>query len=309
MPKTNCSSIQWNRHPSAGSVLLLICKLFGGVFSFPFCLHIGYSVTLVSCKASSLPSTHSCLLECCLCEWPALLDGLPALVPKPWFLHGFYLMHKYCFILVTPLGGNIGCCLDAFSFCTDFFQLPFLPAHSWCSCLDTSIASWLLLFSRSVMSNSLWPRGLQHSRSPCVSPSPGVHPSSWLLNWWCYPTLSSAALFFCLQSFPASGSFSMLPIMVQCLTIPHILLSIYYQFKKYFLLGTFLVVQWLGLCTLTAEGPGSIPGQGTKILQAAQCDKKQNNNKQENNFSPFLFSCFSSTSLFLCWGICQLYSG
>ena len=86
-------------------------------------------------------------------------------------------------------------------------QLPFLPTHSWCSCLDTSIASWLLLFSRSVVSNSLRPRGLQHSRSPCVSPSPGVHPSSWLLNWWCYPTLSSAALFFCLQSFPASGSF------------------------------------------------------------------------------------------------------
>ena len=31
-----------------------------------------------------------------------------------------------------------------------------------------------------------------------------------------------------------------------------------------------LVVQWLGLHILTAEGPGSIPGQGTKILQAAQ---------------------------------------
>ena len=33
-------------------------------------------------------------------------------------------------------------------------------------------------------------------------------------------------------------------------------------------LGTSLAVQWLGLRTLTAEGPGSIPGWGTKILQA-----------------------------------------
>ena len=32
-----------------------------------------------------------------------------------------------------------------------------------------------------------------------------------------------------------------------------------------------LVVQWLGLCTFTAEGLNSVPGWGTKILQAARC--------------------------------------
>ena len=37
----------------------------------------------------------------------------------------------------------------------------------------------------------------------------------------------------------------------------------------------FLVVQWLGLCAFTAEGMGSIPGQGTKILQAVWCDQKE----------------------------------
>ena len=37
-----------------------------------------------------------------------------------------------------------------------------------------------------------------------------------------------------------------------------------------------LAVQWLGLCTFTAEGKGSIPGAGTKILQAAWCGKKTN---------------------------------
>ena len=40
-------------------------------------------------------------------------------------------------------------------------------------------------------------------------------------------------------------------------------------------IGDSLVVQWLGLCTFTAEGTDSIPGQGTKILQAMQCGKKK----------------------------------
>ena len=39
--------------------------------------------------------------------------------------------------------------------------------------------------------------------------------------------------------------------------------------------GNFLVVQWLGICASTAGGPGLIPGQGTKILQAAQCGPKK----------------------------------
>ena len=41
------------------------------------------------------------------------------------------------------------------------------------------------------------------------------------------------------------------------------------------IIGTSLAVQWLGLCTSTAEGPGSIPGWGTKILQAAQRGRKK----------------------------------
>ena len=55
---------------------------------------------------------------------------------------------------------------------------------------------------------SLQPHGLQHARSPCPSSSPRVCPSSCPLNWWYHSNISSsAALFFCLQSFPASGSF------------------------------------------------------------------------------------------------------
>ena len=61
------------------------------------------------------------------------------------------------------------------------------------------------------MSDSLWPRGLQHARSHCPSPSPGVCPSSCPLHQWCQLAISSSdALFsFCPQSFPAPGTFPM----------------------------------------------------------------------------------------------------
>ena len=42
-------------------------------------------------------------------------------------------------------------------------------------------------FSRSVMSNSLWPHGPHHARPPCLSPTPGVYPNSSPLSQWCYP--------------------------------------------------------------------------------------------------------------------------
>ena len=66
-------------------------------------------------------------------------------------------------------------------------------------------------FSRSVVSNSLRPHGLQHTRIPCPSPTPGAYSNSCPSNWWCHPTISSSVIPFssCLQSFPASGSFLM----------------------------------------------------------------------------------------------------
>ena len=65
-------------------------------------------------------------------------------------------------------------------------------------------------FSCWVVSDSLWPHGLQHSRPPCPSPTSGVYSNSCPLNRWCHPTISSSvAPFSCLQSFPASGSFQM----------------------------------------------------------------------------------------------------
>ena len=64
--------------------------------------------------------------------------------------------------------------------------------------------------SCSVMSDSLRPHALQHSRPPCPSPTPRVYSNSCPLSRWCHPTISSSVVpFSCLQSFPASGSFQM----------------------------------------------------------------------------------------------------
>ena len=69
----------------------------------------------------------------------------------------------------------------------------------------------LLLFSCSVMSITLQLQGLQDTKLPCPSPSPGVCSVSCLLSWWCHPTILSSVVPFssCLLSFPASGSFPM----------------------------------------------------------------------------------------------------
>ena len=83
---------------------------------------------------------------------------------------------------------------------TDFYSKPPL-----------TFSTKLVQFSRSVMSDSLWPHGLQHARLPCPSPTPRACSDSCLLSQWCLPTISSSVipLSSCLQTFPALGSFSM----------------------------------------------------------------------------------------------------
>ena len=66
-------------------------------------------------------------------------------------------------------------------------------------------------FSRSVMSDSLWPHELQLARPPCPSPTPGVYSNSCPSSWWCHPTISSSVvpISSCAQSLLSSGSFPM----------------------------------------------------------------------------------------------------
>ena len=69
----------------------------------------------------------------------------------------------------------------------------------------------LVQFSHSVISDSLWPHGLQPTKIPCPSPTPRAYSNSCPLSWWCHPTISSSVFPFSSfpQSFPASGSFPM----------------------------------------------------------------------------------------------------
>ena len=61
--------------------------------------------------------------------------------------------------------------------------------------------------SRSVVSDSLWPRESQHTRLPCPSPTPGVHSDSRPSSQWCHPAISSSVVPFssCPQSLPSQS--------------------------------------------------------------------------------------------------------
>ena len=86
---------------------------------------------------------------------------------------------------------------------------PLRFTHLWIITFDPicySLAKLLLLlFSHSVVSDSLWPHGFEHARLPCPSPSPRACSNSCPLSQWCHPTISSSVIPFssCLQSFPA----------------------------------------------------------------------------------------------------------
>ena len=74
------------------------------------------------------------------------------------------------------------------------------------SCLGSSVQ-----FSHSVVSDSLWPHGLQHERLPYPSPTPRACSNSCPSRRWCHPTISSSVIPFssCLQCFLASAFFPM----------------------------------------------------------------------------------------------------
>ena len=73
-------------------------------------------------------------------------------------------------------------------------------------------------FSCSVVSNSLWPHGLQHARLLCPTPTLGACLNSCLSSQGCHPIISFSVVPFssCLQSFPASGSFQMSQFFPSC---------------------------------------------------------------------------------------------
>ena len=86
--------------------------------------------------------------------------------------------------------------------CAPSLKCPWLQ-HILCQILPCSFCYCFCSVTK------LWPHGLQHARVPCLPLFPGVCSNSCPLSWWCYLIISSSAtpFSFCLQSFPASGSF------------------------------------------------------------------------------------------------------
>ena len=84
-----------------------------------------------------------------------------------------------------------------------FFSIWYFP--------DFIIYFFFHQFSCSVLSDSLWPHGLQHASLPCPSPAPRACSNSCPSSQWCHPIISSSVIPFSSfhQSFPTSGSFPM----------------------------------------------------------------------------------------------------
>ena len=117
--------------------------------------------------------------------------------------------------------------------------------RTWEEQQDLLLRKPLFPFSCSVVSDSLWPHGLQHARLLCASLSPGVCSNSCPLSWWCqFPTISSSAVPFssCLQSFPATGSESLVIRALECLQLMN--------YVNWIKLLSFLLPAWLTIHTI-----------------------------------------------------------
>ena len=141
-------------------------------------------------------------------QWPELSGGpfTSSYFSHPLIVHHYEELHS---------------CAESLS-CVQLFETPgavahlsvgfprHIPRQKYPSALPVpSPAFLLLLFSCSVVSNSLQPHGLKHARLPCPSPSPETYSSSCPSSQWCHPPISSSVIPFssCLLSFPASAFF------------------------------------------------------------------------------------------------------
>ena len=106
------------------------------------------------------------------------------------------------------------------------------------------------------MSDSLQCHGLQHARSPCPSPTPGAYSNSCPLSRWCHPTFSSSVVpLFCLQSFPALGSFQMSQFFAsdgQSIGVSASASVLPMNMQEWFLL------EWTGWISLQSKGPSRV---------------------------------------------------
>ena len=120
-------------------------------------------------------------------------------------------------------------------------------------------------FSHSVVSYSLWPHGLQHTRPPCPSPTPWVYSNSCPLSWLCHPTIPFSGVPFssCLQFFPVSESLQMSQLFKsdgQSIGISASASVLPMNIQDWFPLG------WTGWISFMAKGLSRVPHHGSKAL-------------------------------------------
>ena len=140
-----------------------------------------------------------------------------------WLFKNWIKKILYYLVQVLFLSENLSCLVDILMFESFFIKslgilkIPhrgrLLYVWNWLWLKSRWHLLWLdsVQFSCSVVSDSLQPHELQHARTPCPSPAPGVHSNSHPSSRWCHPAISSSVIPFssCPQSLPTSESFPM----------------------------------------------------------------------------------------------------
>ena len=121
---------------------------------------------------------------------------LPSQVPRPYWL-AEYLLICCCFLCYSLKSWrNISLSYLKFFVLTRYESVP-KPMLLQSSLSEQKLSSVLqssVQFSRSVVSDSLWPHESQHTRPPCPSPTPGVHSDSHPSSRWCHLAISSSVV-------------------------------------------------------------------------------------------------------------------
>ena len=103
-----------------------------------------------------------------------------------WLCHDFFIHSSIYgplgYFHVLPIVNNV-----AMNTAEQCFHVLWLNTWKWNCWIISSVQ-----FSRSVMSDSLWPHESQYTRPPCPSPTPGVHSDSCSSGRWCHPVISSS---------------------------------------------------------------------------------------------------------------------
>ena len=123
----------------------------------------------------------------------------------PMNIQGWFPLELSSLISLLSKGHSRSCFLQHHSLkasvlqCSTFFRVQLLHPH-----MTTGKTMKVENVSCSVLSDSLWPHGLQHSRLHCPSPSPGICANSFPLSWWYHPTISSSVIPFSSRLFSSS---------------------------------------------------------------------------------------------------------